>query len=230
MKSFKDLFIKSDDEEEAGQNQQPVSEPVTGFPVVNQSPSTANQSPALKKPNANPYFEEIAQVYENGLQSINMPGYDFFDFFTAIKAAGAQNEAVFKMAFQMGKTMDNSLTPQKLAADAEFYLSKLRDVHQKYADQGQQKLGSLNSQLRAERENLSSDANTMEIEISKLKQQILDLERKLSETRNTLSKVDEKYKPQQDVIEKKLQANDLALQSSLQSLNVVRDAILLYLR
>jgi hypothetical protein len=230
MKSFKDLFIKSEDEEGEGQKEQPVSASVTGFPVTSQPPSSSSQSPGFNKSNENPYLDEISEVYEKGLQSINMPGYDFFDFFTAIKAAGAQNEAIFKMAFQMGKTMDNSLTPQKLASDAEFYLSKLRDVHQKYADQGQQKLGSLNSQLRAERENLSKDANAMEVDISKLKQQILDLERRLSETRISLSKVDEKYKPQQDVIEKKLQANDLALQSSLQSLNVVRDAILLYLK
>jgi hypothetical protein len=230
MKSFKDLFIKSDDEEEPGKNDQPVAEPAVGFPISKEQTPSQNKSSSLTNANANPYLEEIIQVYEKGLESINMPGYDFYDFFTAIKAAGAHNEAIFKMAFQMGKTMDNSLTPQKLSSDAEFYLSKLRDVHQKFADQGQQKLGSINSQLRTERDSLSSDAVAMETQISNMKQQIADVERKLSETRAALAKVDDKYKPQQDVIEKKLQANDLALQTSLQRLNSVRDAILQYLK
>lgn len=230
MKSFKDLFIKSDDGEEQEKNHQPIPEAATGFPISKQQTSSQNQSPSISRASANPYLDEIIQVYEKGLQSINMPGYDFFDFFTAIKAAGAQNEAILKMAFQMGKTMDSSLTPQKLSTDAEFYLSKLRDVHQKYADQGQQKLGTISSQLRTERDSLSSDSVAMETEIKNLRQQIADLERKLSETRSTLAKVDEKYKPQQDVIEKKLQANDLALHTSLHSLNSVRDAILQYLK
>jgi predicted RNase H-like nuclease (RuvC/YqgF family) len=178
----------------------------------------------------NPYLDEIIMVYEKGLDSINMPGYDFFDFFTAIKAAGTQNEAIFKMAFQMGKTMDSSLTSQKLVTDADFYLSKLKDVHQKYADQGQQKLNGILSQSRAERESLSNSANSMEVEISRLRQQIADLEKKLADTRTTLSQVDNKYKPQQDVVEKKLEANDEALRISAQKLTAVRDAIQLYLK
>lgn len=229
MKSFKDLFIKSGDEEVEGKKEQPVPQPSVGFPVTGQQPNST-QPPVFNASGSNPYLDEIIQVYEKGLESINLPGYDFFDFFSAIKAAGAQNEAIFRMAFQMGKTMDSSLTLQKLSSDAEFYLSKLRDVHQKYQEQGQQKLSGLNNQLRTERDSLASDATSMEAQISKLKQQIVDLERKLSETRGALAKVDEKYKPQQDVIEKKLQANDLALQTSLQRLSAVRDAISLYLK
>jgi chromosome segregation ATPase len=159
-----------------------------------------------------------------------MPGYDFYDFFTAVNAAGALNEPVFKMAFQMGKTMDASLTAQKLAQDAEFYLSKIKDVHQRYADQGKQKFDSLTGQLRSERENLSNEANGIEVEISKLKQQIQDLEARLNQARATLSKVDEKYKPQQDVIQQKMIANDQAMQISAQKLNAVKSAILQYLK
>jgi hypothetical protein len=228
MKSFKDLFIKSeedDDEVNKGKEPQPAR-PVTGFPV-NSTQSLQNSNPS--GPN-NPYLEEIILIYEKGLDSINMPGYDFYDFFSAIKAAGSLNEAVFKMAFQMGKTMDASLNAQKLVTDADFYLSKLRDVHQKYADQGQQKLNSILSQSRTERETLSNSANSMEVEIARLKQQIADLERNLADTRTMLSKVDAKHKPQQDVIEQKMQANNEALRVSTQKLTSVRDAIQTYLK
>lgn len=232
MKSIKDLFIKSEEEEkeEEQSNVPPVSQP-TGFPVnTGNTPLSNPQTTSLPSSSGNPYLDEIAQVYEKGLDSINMPGYDFYDFFSAIKAAGAQNEAIYKMAFQMGKTMDSSLTAQKLVADADFYLSKIRDVHQKYSDQGRQKLDSLVSQQRTERENLSNEANQIEIEISKLKQKIQDLEGKLAGTRGTLSKVDDKFKPQQDVVQQKLAANDQALQISSQRLSAVKDAILLYLK
>lgn len=228
MKSFKDLFIKSDDEEE---NAPESSSP--GFPVGSHTPSAeaAPGTPSTPKPSGNnPYVEEIIQVYDKGLESINMPGYDFFDFYSAIKAAGAQNDSVFRMAFQMGKTMDTGLTPQKLVQDAEFYLSKIRDVHQKYADQGNQKLGDLNSQLRGEKEKLSADAADAESRIEKLKQEIAQQERKLSETRAALTKVDEKYKPQQQVIEQKLEANDRAMEISLQKLTTVKEGIQQFLK
>jgi len=226
MKSFKDLFIKSEEDGEKVNEvtEQPVTKPAAGFPV------NPGQSPQNIVPSGNPYLDEIILVYEKGLDSINMPGYDFYDFFTAIKAAGVQNEAVYKMAFQMGKTMDSSLNSQKLVTDADFYLSKLKDVHQKYADQGQQKLDSVLSQSRNERESLSNSTNSMELEIAKLKQQIADLEKKLADTRGVLSQVDQKYKPQQEVIERKMQANNEALRVSALKLTAVRDAIQLYLK
>lgn len=227
MKSFKDLFIKSEDDDQVNEEkEQPLTKPAAGFPV-NSAQSSQHGSPSTSK---NPYLDEIILVYEKGLDSINMPGYDFYDFFTAIKAAGAQNEAVLKMAFQMGKTMDGSLSSQKLIQDADFYLSKLKDVHQKYAEQGQQKLNSVLSQSRNERESLSNNANSMELEIAKLKQQIADLEKKLGETRAVLSQVDQKYKPQEEVIEQKMQANNEALNVSSKKLTAVREAIQLYLK
>jgi hypothetical protein len=224
MKSFKDLFIKSEEEEK----EVPVT-PTPSFPIAQPNQHTSPQ--AVQQPlSGNPYVGEIIQVYEKGLESINMPGYDFYDFFTAVNAAGGLNEPILKMAFQMGKTMDASLSAQKLAQDAEYYLSKIKDVHQKYAEQGRSKFDSLTGQLRSERENLSSEANGIEVEIAKLKQQIQDLEGKLNQSRATLSKVDEKYKPQQDVIQLKLTANDQAMQISAQKLNAVKNAIVQYLK
>src|SRR6187549_3881419 len=117
MKSLKHLFIKDDSEEEQPEEKIafPVTEPSSGASF---SPSTPSPSTS-----ANPYLNEIIEVYEKGLESINMPGYDFYDFYLAVKAAGAQNEAVYKMAFQMGKTMDSSITSLKLSSDAEYYIS-----------------------------------------------------------------------------------------------------------
>jgi hypothetical protein len=221
MKNLKDLFIKSDDEEE---EKTPEKQP--SFPI-NDSVSTPNVPQAKSN---NPYLAEIIEIYEKGIESMNMPGYDFYDFYVAVKAAGAHNDTVYKMAFQMGKTMDSNVTAEKLANDAEYYLSKINEVYQRYSDQGKQKLESLASQSRTESANLSGEANQIEAEISKLKQQIQSLDRKLAETKGALSKVDEKYKPQQDVIQQKLKANDNAMEISVQKINNIKDGIVKFLK
>lgn len=225
MKSLKSLFIKEDSEEE-----QP--EEKIAFPVTEAS-SDASYTPSTPSPSAsssNPYLSEIIEVYEKGLESINMPGYDFYDFYLAVKAAGAQNEAVYKMAFQMGKTMDSTVTAQKLANDAEYYISKINDVYKTYSEKGGQKLNSLEAELKTEKENLTGEVNRIESDINKMRQQIMAAEQKLQETRNDLVKVSSKYKPQQDVIKQKLQANEQAMNVSIQKLNSIKEAITKYIK
>jgi hypothetical protein len=218
MKSLKNLFIK--EEEEPEESEQKPSFPISG---ANSSPSN-RPGPATNT--SNPYLGEIVEVYEKGLESINMPGYDFYDFYLAIKAAGTQNESIYKMAFQMGKTMDANISPQKLASDAEFYVSKINEVYQTYAQKGSEKLRGLEEEQKAERENLTNQAKILEADIHRLKQEIITMEQKLSEARGHLTKVNEKYKPQEDLIKQKLMANDQAMQVSVQKLNSVKEGIM----
>jgi hypothetical protein len=225
MKSLKNLFIKEDEEQEAPAKEEKLAFPVGGtesFPGQNQkmTPSTST----------NPYFEEIIEVYEKGLNSINMPGYDFYDFFLAIKAAGSQNEAVYKMAFQMGKAMDGNITSQKLSNDAEYYVSKINEVHQTYSQQGNSKLSSLESELRKEKDSLAAEISQMEINVNKMKQEIIAIEQRLLQTRSTLNGVESKYKPQQDEIRQKLIANDQAMETSIQRLNAVKEGIIKFIK
>ena len=227
MKSFKNLFIKDESEEEEPKE----TKEVNSFPI---SEATAHvrektTSSATPSSSANPYLVEITEVYEKGLESINMPGYDFYDFYQAIKAAGSQNEAIYKMAFQMGKTMDASITSQKLALDADYYISKVNEVYQSYSEKGNQKLNGLAAELKADRDGLTSEINHTDGEINRLKQQILSLEQKLTETRSQLSKVEAKYKPQQDVINLKLQANDQAMKISVGKITSIKEGISKYL-
>ena len=219
MKSFKNLFIKDDEKE-----QEPTDSKVS-FPV------SEGSSPGPKTTaKDNPYLEEILSVYEHGLEKLNMPGYDFYDFFTAIKAAGAQSESVFKMAYQMGKTLDSTITPQKLIADAEFYISKINDVHQTYSSQGKKKLDDLDSKLRLDRDKLTNEAQRIEADIASMKQQIQAAETRLQQTKSDLGKIEEVYKPEENEVKLKLLANDEAMQVSIKKLNVIKESILKYLK
>ncbi len=222
MKSIKDLFIKNEGEEEQPSEQ-------LAFPVSNSNTTSSDQN-IIPATGSNQYLAEIIDVYDKGLESINMPGYDFYDFYLAVKASGAENEAVYKMAYQMGKTMDKNINPQKLASDAEYYIGKLNEVYRTYSEKGAQKLHSLENELKTEKENLSLQANGMESDINKLRQEILSLERRLSEVKGNLAQVEGKHRPQQDVIKLKLEANDHAMKISIQKLNTVKACILKYIK
>jgi hypothetical protein len=223
MSWIKDLLIKDegdDDNKPSEKNSEKLSFPISGGNSSGQENFKSN----------NPYLEEIIQVYEKGLESINMPGYDFYEFYAAVKVGGSNNEAVYKMAFQMGKTMDASVTAEKLVNDAEYYLSKINEVYQQYSSQGRQKLEGLSTQQRNESESLTSEATKIEAEMVKLKQQLQTLDKKLAETKSTMSKMGEKYKPQQDAIQQKLNANDKAMEVSTQKINSIKDGISRFLK
>lgn len=224
MKSLKNLFIKEDAEQESSAEEKATNAPIA-FPV-----GDSKSQQYASGMGSNQYLVEIIEVYEKGLESINMPGYDFYDFYLAIKASGSENESVYKMAYQMGKTLDKAITPQKLSQDAEFYISKLNEVYQTYSQKGEQKLQGLENELKTEKNSLSVEANGIESDINKMRQQISLLEQKLTEVRSNLARVDGKYEPQKEVIKLKLQANDHAMKISVQKLQSIREGILKYIK
>ena len=73
-KSWRDLFLKS---EETGEEQPPVTGNNFSFPVNNTTASTFNNQTNVNTVANNPAVNEVIGVYEKGLDSINMPGYDF---------------------------------------------------------------------------------------------------------------------------------------------------------
>jgi hypothetical protein len=224
MKSLKNLFIKEDAEQESSAEEKVTNAPIA-FPV-----GDSKSQPYAAGAGSNQYLVEIIEVYEKGLESINMPGYDFYDFYLAIKASGSENESVYKMAYQMGKTLDKAITPQKLSQDAEYYVSKLNEVYQTYSQKGEQKLHALENELKTEKNSLSVEANGIESDINKMRQQISLLEQKLTEVRSNLARVDGKYEPQKEVIKLKLQANDHAMKISVQKLQSIKEGIMKYIK
>jgi phage-related minor tail protein len=225
-KSWKDLFIKSDDPE---QNESASSSDNFSFPVNNNIQSTANNS---MQPNQGSGFvqseavKEVLQVYEKGLDSINMPGYDFYEFYRTIVAAGINSgEQVYNMAFQMAKGLDNTVSSAKLLTDAEFYISKLNDVHSQYSSQGQQKLTTIQNNKGADKSKLTSEIDAANRRISDLKNELQTLEASIRSKQDALTKVDNTYVPQEQIVNEKLQANDMAHAESISKLNRVKDGI-----
>jgi hypothetical protein len=241
MKSWKSLFIKDDEEEqkEAETPKQQKSSSDFSFPVTPKTtPPPASSQPAYQPP-ANTYvppapsaapapeaMNEVLSVYEKGIESINMPGYDFFEFYKAISSIPNAGDQAYQMAFQMAKSMDSTLTPAKLMGDAEFYVSKINEVHNQYGMQGQEKLNRVMTDREHEKKLLNSDIDSALQKITELRNQIQTLEATVNEKRSKLSGVDAIYQPKEASIRAVLTANDNAHQTSIQRLVAVRDGIL----
>ena len=225
IKNFKSLFVKTEGEEE--EVQAPETENLS-FPVSNTSPGSA---PASSSPNSSdPVTQEVIKVYESGLESINMPGFDFYEFYQSVSVTGNPGEQAYTMAFQMAKSLDKTISPQKLIQDAEFYISKINEVHSQYVNQGQQKLHTLEEKKSAEKKTLNSEIDKGLARISQLKAELHQLESDINTKRNVLSKIEDNYYPQEKQIKEKLSANDYARKMSIDKLNRIKDGILKYIK
>lgn len=223
MKSWKSLFVKGDDSD--AQNSEKVQDGGFSFPTGNMStqPSNSfvNSGPVVEQSVIN----EVLSVYEKGIDSINMPGYDFYEFFKGINSIHNAGEQAYHMAFQMAKSMDSGLTAQKLLSDAEFYISKINEVHSQYTAQGQQKINSLDAKKGDEKNKLTNEINQATQQVNQLRSQLQALESEINQKRLKLTSVDAEYLPQENNIRQKLLANDNARQISTQKLTTVKEGI-----
>ena len=116
---FKDLFIVSDENEKA--NETPQAETVkpttttkfpTSTPQVEESGSilgvfgfgkseheVATPSPMPTASVSNEHMEKALELYQKGFDSLNQPGYDFYEFYQAVMQAGPTNPQIYAMAF-----------------------------------------------------------------------------------------------------------------------------------
>jgi hypothetical protein len=223
MKNWKNLFVKDEEnnEEPAATTSHTGHSSSPSFPVNN---NTANNN---SSPNVvlNEETQEVIKVYEKGLDSINMPGYDFYEFYKSVQSTGFHNDQAYNMAYQMAKTLDSTITVQKLVNDADFYISKINDVHSQYVAQGQQKISEISEKRLSEKTNLTKLIDSNALRIAALRAELTQLENDIQNKRNTLAKVEESYLPQEQAVRAKLNANDLAKSNSASKLLLVRDNI-----
>ena len=220
MKNWKSLFVK---EEETAENKTAKAQDQFSFPVGNNTPG--NVSVAAGGGIDQAALNEVLVVYEKGIESINMPGYDFFEFYKAVSSIGNAGEQVYSMAFQMARSMDNTITVHKLMSDADFYISKINEVHNQYSMQGQQKINSLESKKNDEKNKLMKEIEQGTQQMNQLRAQLQSLESDISQKRIALSAVDGQYQPQESTVRQKLLANDNARQISVMRLTNVKEGI-----
>lgn len=232
---LKDLFIVS---EETSENK-PVQEPVkqaapsttkfpSSTPKAEESTSSAfnafgfgsTPTQPTQTPNvSNEVLAKTLEMYEAGFDSLNQPGYDFYEFFKTVMAGGADNPAIYGMSFQMGSVMDKTITKDKLLMQSDFYIAEINKVYNDYVAKGNGKRQDVINQKNHENESLVGELNLMRQQLEQLQVQISDRE-------NKLSVIDSKYGPILNEVDAKIAANDLAKQKIVGSIEQVKNGII----
>ena len=206
----------------------------TKFPTAETSQPSSFSFPTTPTPTPVPtqtfapsvsqeHFNNALEVYEKGFDSLNQPGYDFYEFFQAVMNAGADNPQIYQMAFMMGTGMDKTITKEKLVEQSNFYVTEINKVYNDYVAKGTAKKQETIDQKTNENQSLVGELDLMRQQMEALKTQIADREMKLQA-------IDGKYGPKLQEIEGKLAANDMAKNKIVQSIEQVKNGIVFNLK
>lgn len=218
--NWKSLFINEETDNSDGKVATQPSTPV--------SPSSGNKFPNQSTESfptnslTNPFLNEIFEVYDKGFESLNEPGFDFFELYKSVIAVGVTNPQSYQMAFTMGKSIKSDLTKEFLLQKGSFYITEIEKVYAKYDTIGKTKKTELDNTITKEKYNLSKS-------ISDLEAKIVELQKELEAKKLELQKIDPVNKEQLSEIQLKMEANDLAKQKILSSINTVITGINQYL-
>ena len=222
--NWKSIFVN--DETTATNTEKEVTKiPTTGtssaantkFPETN---SITNSFPTSS--NSNPFINEILEVYNRGFEGLNSEGFDFFELYKSVMAVGPTNPQSYQMAFTMGKTIKSDLSKEFLLEKSKFYIAEIEKVYAKYDATGNSKNKDLNNTITTQKYNLTKNIEDLESQIAKLQ---AELESKKAE----LSKIDNDNAALFTEIQLKIEANNLAKQKILESINTVVTGINQYL-
>lgn len=220
--NWKSLFINDSDTDSKKETKiEEKSHTNTVDTSINKFPNTVSSAP-VNETVSNPFLEEILEVYEKGFESLNLENFDFFELYKSVVAVGATNPQSYQMAFMMGKSIKADLTKEYLLEKSKFYIDEINKVHAKYDSTGVNKRVSLHSTIQKEKEALSHSIADLEDKIAKMQQELADKKSKLTS-------FDSKNEAELKEIQLKIEANNLAKQRILDSINLVISGINQYL-
>jgi hypothetical protein len=237
---IKSLFIKSDEDSSDKSKSETTKEtskakfPVAETPVQSTESafssfgfgkkSTPEFTPSFNKGEVSQeHLDKAVERYQKGFESLNQPGFDFFEYFQSVRDAGVENPMAYTMAFNMGKIMDKSITKEALISQAQYYESEINKSYQDSITNGNTKKQALISQKDNENQALIQELGYMKEQLEVMKSQIQDRE-------NKLKLIGSKYEPQINEIDSKLGANEMAKSQLIKSIEQVKNGIITNLK
>jgi hypothetical protein len=220
--NWKSLFINDEaNNNSEGKTAAQPSAPISPAPD-NKFPTQVTESFPTGGSLTNPFLNEIFEIYDKGFESLNEAGFDFFELYKSVMAVGVTNPQSYQMAFAMGKSLRSDLTKEFLLQKGSFYITEIEKVYAKYDTIGKTKKADLDNTITKEKYNLSKS-------ISDLEAKIVELQKELEAKKMELQKIDPLNMEQLSEIQLKMEANNLAKQKILSSINTVITGINQYL-
>jgi hypothetical protein len=204
--NWKGLFVNEVETEESipQSKKSPQADNVRSFPEANKISSKFPESdPAQKTAVSQSVLDSVVAMYEAGFESLNQPGYDFFEFFKAIESVGSHEPQMYKMAMTMAQTVDKKVNKELLLTKAEYYITEINKVHSQYFTQGTAKKEQILSDQKSQKELLYS-------EISHLEKSLIEIKEQIDKKRTQLQSVDTNMITEVSEIDQKITCNDLA--------------------
>lgn len=158
-------------------------------------------------------------IYQNGFDSLNSEGYDFYEYFQMVIAGGIENAPIYPMAFAMGKSANKGLTKDALTTKADYYMGEINKVYDNFSTQGNNKKQEIISQKSQENQSLLNDVHLINEQMESLKVQLADRESKLRA-------IDSKYASNINDVDAKLTANSIAKDKIISEIQTVKNGII----
>ena len=219
--NWKSLFITEEEGTEKRLPEKPAPKPrssTTSFPEPAKTVSKFPEHPPKSTEVSGDVLSNVIEMYEAGFESLNKPGYDFYEFFKAVKAVGSNDPQIYKMAMTMAQGVDRKITKSTLLTEADFYIQEIEKVHKQYEAQGNTKKSEILGALETKKENLTS-------EISALEKRLMEIQHQISEKKNELQTIDANLGNEVADIDQKIVANDTARTKILEAIMTVVDGI-----
>ncbi len=225
------LFVDENDDKKDVPKETPKATKFPSTPVQEEQPTsvfnfgfgktpTPVAHPKIPSGGMSPeHLEKALKIYQDGFDSANQPGYDFYEFYQAITSAGTDSPQLYPMAFAMAKSMEKSLSKESLLQQSEFYISEILKAYNNYIASGNSKRDKLIAEKGNENQSLSGELELLRQQMESIKIQIEDRSKKLAA-------IDSKYQPMISEVDSKLAANDEAKNQIIQLIEKVKQGII----
>ncbi len=206
----------------------PPSSPTPSFAGKNST--TAINAPVFTPPASNDFVEDLRNRFRKILEEKNQPGFDFYEFsLMLLRTSSNPSVEHFKTAYEGAKLLNPNCNQQFLLDSAGFYKSELQKAFEATVSAGEQKKTALNAEKDKEQKQLNNEAATIEQQLSKLKQEIANLEKIQAEKIAALNGIDSKFTDKFVEIEQKIQATIAAKEGVANEMTLIENGIKQYI-
>ncbi len=231
LRDLAGVFVVMD---ETKTEEKPASAPTPSntpsFAGKNVTPAATPTAATVTAPASSDFVEDLRNRFRKILEEKNQPGFDFYEFsLMLLRTSNSPSVEHFKTAYEGAKLLNPNCNQQFLLDSANFYKSELQKAFEATVSAGEQKKSALNAEKDKEQKQLNNEVANIEQQLTKLKQQIADLEKAQSEKISALNGIDSRFSDKFIEIEQKIQSTITAKDGVANEMALIENGIKQYI-